>query len=148
MLLKEKDLEQFKEKVVIDCGYFKDDRDKTTMLGMTPCYNLGEGFYTDYKTEKKGISDYNEISPPFVVDTDRLIFIRELYDRALKNAYPIFVRFGDDFLFLNEFKFFETNQKVSNKMKNLIRLMDKNIREDNLVAGEAFSYKLRKEKKF
>ena len=141
MLLTEKDLEKFEKKVVRDCGYFKDERGEVAMLGMTPCYDLGEGFYTDYKEERESISHYKEKSFPIKTDTDRTMFLRELYAKALNNAYPIFIRFGDQFLFLNEFKFTKP-QKPKVKIKALKRLMNQNVREDKLVSAEAFLYEL------
>ena len=147
MLLQEKDLEQFEKKVVLDCGYFKDERGEIGMLGMTPYYDQGEGFYGDFKEEKESISCYKEKSFPLETDIDRLMFLRELYARALDNAYPIFLRFDDDFLFLNEFKFTKP-QKPKVKMKELKRLMNKHVREDNLVNAEAFLYKLSLKSKF
>lgn len=141
MLLHEKDLEQYENKVVLDCGFFKDEKGESSILGMTPYYDLGEGFYGDYKEEKTTISDYKEKSIPFETDRDRLVFLRELYAKALNNAYPIFLRFGDEFLFINEFKFTKP-QDSKEKMKELKRLMNRHVREDVLVYAETISYKL------
>ncbi len=142
MLYKEQDLEKFDKKVVLDCGYFKDERGTTTMLGMTPYYDTGEGFYGDFKEEKEGISYYKEKSNPFETSEDVLMFLRELYAKSIKNGYPIFARFGDDFFFVNEFNYNKPDKKVGKKIRELKKLMNKNIREDNLVTAEAFLYKL------
>ena len=148
MVLTEKDLEQFKQKVVLDCGYFKDEFDNVSVLGMTPYYDLGEGFLGDFKEEKETISNYKEKSFPFEAPLDKSMFLKELYAKGLKNGYPIFVRLGEDFFFLNEFKFFKPNQTVTKKLKELGKLMDKNVREDKLVRAETLLYKLKLTSKF
>ena len=149
MLLKEKDLEQFEKKIVYDCCYCKDDRDNVSMFGYKPYYDLGEGFYDNYKkkSNKITLTKSSVKSAPLESEKDLDLFVKSLYADALKNGYPIFLRFGKDYLFLNEYAFNrpapkEEFKKVGEKYKEVLALMKKYVQIDPLVRAEKILYEI------
>ena len=150
MLLKEKDLKQFEKKIVFDCCYCKDDRKNISMFGYKAYYDLGEGFIDSYKKKSNkislAISDCK--SKPLESEKDLDLFVKSLYASGLKNGYPIFLRFGKDYLFLNEYAFnrptpkLEEFKKVGEKYKEVLALMKKYVQIDPLVRAEKILYEI------
>ena len=139
MILRENDILNLDKKVVLDCCYVQDGR--ITMVGFTPYYDLGDGFYMDYNEREATLTGSKLKSAPFREERDRMFFIKELYARALQNKYPIFLRFEGDFIFLNEFRFNKPSPKeerkaVIKKQKEIAKLMDKHMKKDQLVGAE------------
>lgn len=149
MLLKEKDLKQFEKKIVFDCCYCKDDRKNISMFGYKAYYDLGEGFIDSYKKKSNkislAISDCK--SKPLESEKDLDLFVKSLYASGLKNCYPIFLRFGKDYLFLNEYAFNrpapkEEFKKVGEKYKEILALMKDHMQIEPSVSVEKFLYEL------
>ena len=138
MVLTEKDLEKFNRKIIFDCQYGSNKARNITMFGFNKYFDLGEGIINEKmlkSKEHKSICTCTFISSVFKCERDRLVFMREIYSDALENAYPIFLRFDEDYFFLNELKFNkpereEEGKKVNEKEKELTLLMEKHLHED------------------
>ena len=146
----EKDLEKFEKKIVFDCQYGSALGGIRTMLGFNKYYDLGDGFIDEERLkskEPKTIAMCFYQSPLFKNDRDRLVFMRGVYSDALKNAYPIFLKFDEDYFFLNELKFNkpkkeEEYEKVTEKEKELTLLMQKHLHEDLVPLYKSLHYTL------
>ena len=149
MLLKEKDLEKFEKKIIFDCQYGVDVTKTRTMLGFNKYYDLGDGIIDEerLKSENKTIATCFYQSPVFKNDRERLVFMRGVYSDALDNQFPIFLKFDDDYFFLNELKFNkpkreEEYDKVTEKERELSLLMQKHLHEDVFPSSKSLHYKL------
>ncbi len=150
MLLKEQDLEKFDKKIIFDCQYGTNSKGTVTMFGFNRYYDLGDGIIGEERLkskENKCIATCYCKSPLFENDRDRLVFMRMVYSDALENAYPIFLKFDEDYFFLNELKFNKPKReeefdKVTEKERELSLLMQKHLHEDVFPSSKSLHYKL------
>lgn len=140
MLYKEQDLEKFEKKIVYACHYLTDSKQGISRFGFTPYYDLGEGFCNEKQLKEeneRSIWSCKYQSDILENDRQRLICMRDLYAYAKENAYPIFLKFDEDYFFFNEFTFTKPDKeeifyKLIEHEKELGELMEKHKKEQFL----------------
>ena len=149
MLLKEQDLEKFERKIIFDCQYGSNQDGTRTMFGFNKYYDLGDWIIDEerLKSKNKSIATCFYRSPVFKDDRERLVFMRGVYSDALRNIYPIFLKFDEDYFFLNELNFNkpkkeEEYEKVTKKEKELALLMQKHLHKDIVPSFKTLNYTL------
>ena len=138
MILKEKDLEKFEKKIILACHYYTDSKSKLSRFGYNRYYDLGEGIINEEGFKHEDIMPFDSCwyqSKVLESERQRGIEVKDLYSDGLKYSYPIFLKFEDDYFYLNEYAFDKPNDKeiaakVWEKYEGVIDLMHMHKKED------------------
>ena len=139
MILKEKDLEKFRKKVVLDSFFGYKTNSENIGLGFNVYYDCGNGkgiisaredkdtyeFAEDIKNNVSNINEdlfYVDADDEYImaskgklggmnIDKNRQLYLKQLYAFGLDVDVPVFMQLEDDYFYINELKFEQKEEK-------------------------------------